>query len=209
MSFHDRTIGALLAYGRFGSKFAGTFDRLRERIVPLAEGVVFELGVGAGLNLVHYDRSRVARLVGVNPAESPADLARINRDAAGLDMELVRSPVTALPFADASADSVVVTYGFCASPDAEAAMREARRVLKPSGRLLIAELGRAQSGRIASLQDRLNPLWRALAFGRNLNRDISAMLARAGFDTDTVEQVYLRGLPRALGAHHMGVARPI
>ena len=48
-----------------------------------------QLGVGAGLNLVHYDRNRVARLIGVNPAESPADLARIDRDAAGLDSEVV------------------------------------------------------------------------------------------------------------------------
>lgn len=187
----------------------GAARRLRARIVSQAEGVVVEFNFGTGQNLRHYDRARVTKLYAVNPADGFANPDCDRVDGAGLDIERVPASAEALPMKDATADTVVVTYGFSTIPDAEAAMAEARRVLRPGGRLLLVEHGRAPTGWIARLQDRLNPLWRSFAGGDNLNRDITAMLGRVGFDTSTVEQVYLRGLPRVLGAHHLGVARPV
>lgn len=194
------------------TRLVRTFDgetRLRRRIVPQAKGVAVEFGFGTGRNLPFYDRARVRKLYAVNPPNGFADQSSDAIDGAGLT--IVRLPVSAeaLPLGDDIADTVVVTYGFCAIPDAEAAMAEARRVLKPGGRLLLVEHGRAPSRIVARLQDWLNPIWRRLAGGQNLNRDITAMLAQVGFDTSTVEQVYLRGLPRILGAHHLGVARRV
>ena len=183
--------------------------RLRRRIVAQAKGVVVEFGFGTGRNLPFYDRARVRKLFAVNPPNGFADPSRDALDGAGLAIERLPVSAEALPLNDAIADTVVVTYGFCAIPDAEAAMAEARRVLKPGGRLLVVEHGRAPSRLVARLQDWLNPVWRRIADGQNLNRDITAMLNRVGFDTSTVEQVYLRGLPRILGAHHLGVARPV
>lgn len=206
MTFYHRHIRPRVVAALFG---AAPISRLRKRIVPLAEGVVVEIGFGAGRNLPYYDRARVRNLHIVTLAEGVADRDRIARDGTGLDIEVVEAPSGMLPLADHMADTVVVTYGFCSAPDAETAMREVRRVLKPGGRLLVVEFGRARSPRIASLQDRLNPLWRPFTCGCNLNRDIIRMLRGAGFDIEAVERVYLRGVPRFIGAHHLGVARPV
>ncbi len=183
--------------------------RLRVRIVSQAEGVVVEFNFGRGRNLRHYDRARVSKLYAVNPPAGFADPGCDQVDGAGLDIERIPVSAEALPLVDGIADTVVVTYGFSTIPDAEAAMAEARRVLRPGGRLLLVEHGRAPSRWIARLQDRLNPIWRSFAGGDNLNRDITGMLQRVGFDTSRIEQVYLRGMPRVLGAHHLGVARPV
>ena len=42
-------------------------DRQRAKVVPRPRGRVLEIGLGTGLNLPHYDRSRVSALVGVDP----------------------------------------------------------------------------------------------------------------------------------------------
>ena len=48
----------------------------REKVVPLAEGEVLEIGVGSGLNLSFYDPDRVQKVWGLEPSEGMRRLAR-------------------------------------------------------------------------------------------------------------------------------------
>lgn len=177
--------------------------RQRLLVIPRAEGRVLEVGIGTGLNVPLYDRTRVTTVVGVDPALHR--LARRRIEAAGLDVQLMGLSAETLPAPDASFDTVVSTYTLCSIPDVAAALREMRRVLKPGGRLLFAEHGLAPDAAVAAWQRRLNPLWSPLAGGCRLDRDIPALLHEAGFDVD-VQSRYLPG-PRFVSHHYWGEAR--
>ena len=108
----------------------------RERVVPQASGVVLEIGIGPGLNLPFYDPARVTRVIGVDPIAEFLELGRERRRSAPVPVEIVQAPAEALPLADASIDTAVITYTLCSVEDPVQALREVRRVLKPRGRVL-------------------------------------------------------------------------
>jgi demethylmenaquinone methyltransferase / 2-methoxy-6-polyprenyl-1,4-benzoquinol methylase len=81
-------------------------------------------------------RSRAADVVGLD--FSARMLERARRKAP--DVEFVEGDMLALPFDDASFDSVTVGFGVRNVSDLEAGIRELRRVLRPGGRLGILEI---------------------------------------------------------------------
>ena len=179
-------------------------QRKRQTLIPQARGRVLEVGMGTGRNLPFYDRSRVTRLVGVDPALQMHRLAQQRSRAAGIPVELMGLSAEQLPTADATFDTVVCTYTLCSIPDAEQALHEMRRVLVPGGQLLFCEHGRAPDAGVRVWQDRLQPFWGPLAGGCQLGRDIPALLKSAGFRADMHES-YLRG-PKTVAYHYWGQA---
>jgi ubiquinone/menaquinone biosynthesis C-methylase UbiE len=180
-------------------------QRQRARIVPRAAGRVLEIGIGTGRNLPFYDHARLEKLYGLDPALQMNRLARKRMRAAGLEVELVDLPAEQIPMADGSFDTVLTTFTLCTIPDAVAALREMRRVLKPGGTLLFCEHGAAPDASVRRWQDRLQPLWKPIAGGCHLNRDIPGLLRQGGFKVDEMEQLYLPG-PRPLTYNYWGSA---
>ena len=179
--------------------------RQRRKVVPLARGRVLEIGIGTGLNLEHYDKARVEKIVGVDPALEMHRLARKRIASAGLPVELVGLSAEKIPFEAGSFDTVVVTYSLCTIPDPLAALAEMRRVLKPGGKLIFCEHGLAPDPSVRRWQERLTPLWSKIAGGCHLNRDIPALLKEAGFRSGDMETMYLPG-PRPLTYNYWGTA---
>ena len=177
----------------------------RRQLVPQAQGRVLEVGMGTGRNLAFYDRSRVTRLVGVDPAMQMHPLAQKRSQRAGIAVELMGLSAEQLPADDASFDTVVCTYTLCSIPDAAQALREMRRVLVPGGKLLFCEHGRAPDETVRRWQDRFQPLWGPLAGGCHLGRDIPGLLDAAGFAA-TTQSAYLAG-PRPMTFHYWGQAQ--
>ena len=179
----------------------------RAKVVPQASGVVLEIGFGPGLNLSHYDPRQVDRVIGVDPNEGFLRLR--SGDRPPVPVEVLRAPAEAIPLPDAVADTAVVTYTLCSVEDPARALAEVRRVLKPGGRVLFLEHGRANEAGVARWQDRLNPLWRRLAVGCNLNRPIVRLLEGPGFRIENLDQHYIRATPRPVGFLSCGSARPL
>lgn len=179
--------------------------RQREKVVPLAQGQVLEVGIGTGLNIPFYDKTRVTRITGVDPALRMHSLAQKRMAQAGLDVDLIGLSAERLPVDDASFDTVVCTYTLCTIPDPAAALAEMRRVLKPGGKLLFSEHGRAPDANVSKWQTRLQPYWSKLAGGCMLDRDVPLLLRDAGFQSE-VQSRYLPG-PRFVSYHYWGVAQ--
>lgn len=166
---------------------------------------MLEIGIGSGLNFPYYDPRKVERLWALEPS---ADIRRMAQHKAGdvaFPVAFIDRPAERIPLEDRSMDTVVTTFTLCTIPDAAAALGEMRRVLKPSGQLLFAEHGRAPDERIRRWQDRLTPLWKRIAGGCHLNRDIPLMIEAAGFRLSSLNTAYLPG-PKALTFNVWGAA---
>lgn len=180
----------------------------REKIVPLATGDVLEIGMGGGLNLPFYDASKVRKIWGLEPSEGMRKLARKQLANSSLDVEFIDLPGEEIPLDNSSVDTVLVTYTLCTISDVVRALEGMRRVLKPGGRLLFCEHGRAPDENVRRWQDRINPVWKHMAGGCNINRDIPALIRSAGFSIDTEERMYIPGAARVLTYNYWGRASP-
>jgi SAM-dependent methyltransferase len=180
--------------------------RRRAVVVPRARGRVLEVGLGSGLNLPYYSRE-VTALVGVEPSAKLIAMTRRKLDGIPFPVELVERSAEELPLDTASFDTVVTTWVLCSIPEPLRALREMRRVLAPGGQLLFVEHGLAPDAGVRTWQRRLNPLWRRISGGCNLDREIDDLLARARFRLATLDRFYLRGA-RLLTATYEGTAVP-
>jgi ubiquinone/menaquinone biosynthesis C-methylase UbiE len=180
-------------------------QRQRAKIVPRAQGRVLEIGIGTGRNLPFYDHARLEKLYGLDPALQMHRKARQRMRAAGLQVELLDLPAERIPMEAASFDTVVTTFTLCTIPDAVSALREMRRVLKPGGQLLFCEHGKAPDAAVRRWQERLTPIWKPIAGGCHLDRDIPLLLEEGGFRVEEMEQMYLPG-PRPLTYNYWGSA---
>lgn len=202
MSFYERFLLPYLLDFACGMK---DISRQREKVVPHAVGKVLEIGIGTGLNMKHYDPGRIEKIWGLDPALQMHRLAAKRIAMAGLDVELLGLSAEEIPMQDASFDTVVCTYTLCTIPDPVQALGEMRRVLKPGGKLLFCEHGKAPDESVQRWQDRLNGPWGRLAGGCNLNREVPELLAKGGFDVQDMDTMYLPG-PKPLTFNYWGTA---
>ena len=181
-------------------------QKQREKVVPGASGDVLEIGFGSGLNLPHYDRAKVRRIWGLEPSSGMREIAAEPIANSGLDVELIDLPSEEIPLDDDCVDTVLITYTLCTIVDVASALDGMRRVLKPDGKLLFCEHGKAPDGNVVKWQERMNPAWRRFAGGCNMNRDIPAILAAAGFDIEEDNRMYVPGI-KSLSYNYWGSAR--
>ncbi len=165
----------------------------RRKVVPLARGDVLEIGFGSGLNLPFYDAAAVTKLWALEPSEEMLGLAATAIAAAPLSIELLAAGAEQIPLPDRSVDAVLVTYSLCTIPDVALALTESRRVLRAGGQLVFCEHGEAPDQNVLRWQNRLNPLWRRMTGGCNLNRPIPSLLQAAGFRIANLSTMYIPG----------------
>ena len=188
---------------------ARPINRQRMKIVPQAEGVVLELGFGSGLNLPFYDAAKVTRLIALEPSKGMLAKAEDKAKEAKFPVDVLAETAEKLSLDDASVDTVLVTYSLCTISDPVSALNAARRVLKPGGRLLFCEHGRAPDEAVYRSQKRIEPVWKVIGGGCHLTREIPKLVTAAGFGVDAMETMYLPKSPRWAGFNYWGVARAI
>jgi ubiquinone/menaquinone biosynthesis C-methylase UbiE len=183
-----------------------TITEQRRKLVPRAEGVVLELGMGSGLNLPFYDPAKVCKVYGLEP--EPGMLAKARRRAAKapVRVRVLREGAEACSLPDRSVDTVLVTFAMCTIPDVGAALGGARRVLKPGGRLLFCEHGCSPEPDVFRRQQQIEPVWKRLFGGCHLTRDIPALVREAGFAIEDIEAGYMPRAPRIGGYLYRGAA---
>ena len=181
--------------------------KLREAVVPLATGAVLELGCGGGLNQRFFDPAKITSYAGVDPSAKGLEFARAEAARKGWVHDIRAGLGEAIPFSDASFDSVVCTFTLCSVQDPGATLAELRRVLKPGGQLLFAEHGAAPDAGVAKWQARIEPVWKRIGGNCHLTRPITGSYADAGFKIAQAEKGYMPKTPRPFGWIEWGEAR--
>jgi ubiquinone/menaquinone biosynthesis C-methylase UbiE len=164
----------------------------RTRVASGATGQVLEMGIGPGLNLPFYG-PHVERIIGLDPSPKLLEIARDAGRRSEVPLELIEGTAEAIPLETGSIDTVLTTWTMCGIPDVNSALSEARRVLKPGGKLLFVEHGRAPEPRVQWWQDHLTPPWKCLAGGCHLNRAIADLIRNNGFAVEELHLGYVKG----------------
>lgn len=167
--------------------------RQREKVVPRARGTVLEVGVGSGLNFPFYDAANVTKVWGLDPSSEMIRIASEAAQSVGFEVEFMPMSCEATPLDDNSVDTVLVTYTLCTIADTTAALRQMLRVLRPGGELIFCEHGAAPDASVRRWQDRLNPIWKRIGGGCQLNRRIPELIEAGGFQIKTLDTMYIPG----------------
>lgn len=165
----------------------------REKIIPLASGNVLEIGIGSGLNLPFYDKKKVTHLTAIDPSAAIWKKNSFDTNTLGFEFDFMEAFSENIPADNNSFDTVVITYALCTIQDTEKAFDEIKRVLKKDGKLLFCEHGKAPDKKIVRWQNMLNPFWKKIGGGCNLNRDIPFMIEHNGFKILKLEKMYIPG----------------
>jgi ubiquinone/menaquinone biosynthesis C-methylase UbiE len=157
----------------------------RARLLTGVSGVALDVGAGTGANLEHL-RS-VDRLIATEPDPGMRKRLAAKLISGDPSVQVLDAPAESLPLIDDSVDAVIFTCVLCTVADVDRALAEARRVLRPGGRLIVLEHVRG-AGNLAEWQDRITPLWSRAMGGCHPNRDIGAAIARAGFAFEQIDR---------------------
>ena len=147
-------------------------------------GKTLELGVGTGKNFPFYPPG--VDVTAIDVSERMLERAQRRARRLGTRVSLQIGDAQALPYPDATFDSVVATFVLCTVPDPLRGLREARRVLVPGGRLLLLEHGASHHGSLRSIMHWLEPVWCRL-LADHLERETVELVRQAGF-VDVVAQ---------------------
>lgn len=178
--------------------------RWRHRAMDGLRGVVVEPGFGSGLNVPHYPDG-VTQVYAVDPATFGWELARERVAASNVGIEHVGLDGETLPLDTDSCDAGLLTFTLCSIPDADAALAELRRVIRPGGTLHYIEHGAAPDESTQRWQRRIEPVQKRLADGCHLTRRMPALIQGAGFETEWAAESYSRG-PKPWSYFYVGRA---
>lgn len=181
--------------------------KARSRIVPEAEGDVLELGCGGGINMQFYDPARIRSFSGLDPSPALLDASRAAAQAKGMTADIRGGIGEAMPFADASFDTVLVTFTLCSVDEQAQVLKEMRRVLRPGGKALFLEHGRAPDASVQKWQRRIEPVWKRIGGNCHLTRAITGAYEAAGFKIASADKTYMPKTPRPFGWIEWGEAR--
>ena len=164
----------------------------REKIIPLASKNVLEIGIGSGLNLPFYT-SEVKKLTAIDPSKELWKRTLVNTQQLPFNFQFIEASAESIPAISNSFDCVVITYTLCTIPNLTKAFSEIKRVLKPTGKFLFCEHGKAPDNFTQKYQTIINPVWKKIGGGCNLNRNIPTLIEENGFTISKLETMYLPG----------------
>lgn len=184
------------------------FQQLRAALLKDIRGEVLEIGFGTGLNLPHYPQN-ISRLSLIDPSDLLPQRVGRRIAEAPFPVQVTHMTAETLPYPDRHFDSVVSTWALCTIPDPVKALHEIRRVLKGDGTFFFLEHGRSDNARLATWQDRLNPIQNIIGCGCNLNRRIDQLIAQSGLHILRLDRFQMHHVPRIAGEMYCGRTAPL
>ncbi len=178
----------------------------RQKVVPLAKGRVLEIGVGSGLNFQFYDPLNVEYVWGLDPSAEMLKLAEKRAVDLQFEVEFISQSGEEIPLESNGVNTVLVTYTLCTISDVAQALSEISRVLKPGGELIFCEHGLAPDEDVRRWQNRINPTWKRMGGGCNINRHIPNLIKQGGFKIKNLETMYINDRFKLASFNYWGSA---
>jgi arsenite methyltransferase len=158
-------------------------------LLPLLPGqVVLDLGSGGGIDVLLSARrvGPTGRVYGVDMTDEMLVLARENQRKAGAaNVEFLKGTIEAVPLPDSSVDVIISNCVINLSPDKDAVLREAFRVLKPGGQFAVSDV--IVRGAVPEDVRRSMELWVGCIAGALEESDYVSKLEAAGFQQVEIE----------------------
>lgn len=172
------------------------FRKWRRKALSDLSGKVLEVGIGTGRNLKYY--SSRCSVTGID--NSKGMLEKAYKKAKGMNnVTLLLMDAEHLDFPDNSFDYVVTTFVLCTISDPVKALKEMRRVLKPSGELIALEHMRSNDPLIALLEELIKPVL-FLLLGDYTTRHTVENIEKAGFSIQEIKNLALKDVFRKIRA---------
>ena len=182
-------------YDPFMGQFEKKLSKKRKGLISDLEGKILEVGAGTGINFQFYGKN--TEVIAVEPSADMAKRARL-KVPDGSNITIMEHGVNAQAVIDVipneSLDAVVSTLVLCTVPNVELAIENFSKWLKPSGKLILIEHIRPKTSLKGKVFDFINPAWKVVGDGCNLNRNTDQLIKSAGF-VPTYEKYYDMGLP--------------
>ncbi len=113
MSLYDKYLLPKFLNCTCGSK---PVEYQRKKVVPYAEGVVLEVGIGSGLNIPFYDKSKISKIWGLDPSEELSAMAKRVAEEHSIDINFISGGAEEICLPDNFFDTALVTYTMCTIP---------------------------------------------------------------------------------------------
>ncbi|MAJ97883.1 MAG: SAM-dependent methyltransferase [Flavobacteriales bacterium] len=179
----------------------------RKKVVHQAYGNILEIGIGTGNNIPFYDKSKVSKIIGLDPSENLSKIAKIKSQKYNLKIEHLKNYAEDLDLKDETIDSVLITYTLCSIENEEKSLSEIKRVLKPDGILIFCEHGLAPDYKISKWQNLLTPISKKLAGGCCLNKNIYNLIQNNGFKFENINKMYIPSTLSLYAYQYWGIAK--
>jgi SAM-dependent methyltransferase len=183
-------------------------QEVRQRIVPLAQGKVLEIGVGPGVNFVHYEPARVSKVYALEPNPGMIQIVKQQLRRKDLYVEFLDLPGERIPLEDGSVDTVVSTFTLCTIDRVAEAIRGIGRVLRPGGKFIFFEHGLSPDPQVQRWQRWSEPICRWVFEGCHVTREIPSLLTHGGFQIEQMDTAYLSPFPKSWAYCFWGTAIP-
>ena len=168
------------------------FQKKRAKIIPRAHGRVLEIGIGSGLNFDFYDFEKVTEVVGVDPAVSSVAIAKSRALNFDSKISFIETTAESINLESSTFDSAVIGYSLCTIPDPMQALAELTDC-KPGGSLFFMEHGLSSEPNVQKWQHRITPIWKKIAGGCNLNRNIEELILAGVFKFKDLKKKSIKG----------------
>jgi SAM-dependent methyltransferase len=160
-------------------------------IASLGEGeTVLDLGSGGGIDVLLSARrvGPAGKAYGLDMTDEMLELARENARSAGVtNVEFLKGEMEAIPLPDSTVDVIISNCVVNLSPDKDAVLREAHRVLTPGGRFAVADI--VTRGQVPEELKRSLELWAGCVAGALSVDDYRVKLEAAGFGEIEIEAI--------------------
>lgn len=192
MKFYQKIFAS--KYDSFMSNLETTFHPIRKELLSDLEGDILDVGSGTGVNFEHFNAKTNVIAVEPSPFMMAKATAKLPQKAkiTTYNLSVTDDELDSI-IAPQSLDYIVCTLVLCTIPDQKLALKKFKNWLKPTGKLIILEHIHAEKNPNRFLQNVINPLWKVVGDGCNLNRDTDILIKEAGFKVES-EQYFKQSL---------------
>lgn len=157
----------------------------REALLAPLSGKILDVGCGTGVNFQYFRKD--TEVIGIEPSAPMLAYAKKKLDQFPHIKVFnlgVNDPKVEEIIAPNSLDFVISTLVLCTIPNPKQAIQNYKKWLKPTGKLIVLEHIKSEGKFYGTMQDVLNPVWKGLADGCNLNRQTDQYILDAGFKAE-------------------------